>query len=203
MNYKNIIKKQSFIITASIVVMAIILIGTSYAIFNNTDNSDVQVLSSGTLQISYSGSTITTLGGTNGSGELVESEPIDEDVVDTQQPYKIEVSNNGTLALRYNIFIYTDASNTLPHKYFSIKYKENGSYTSKVALTTLTKENPSITEMNSIRYKLSSTPFVVAPGEVKTHELYLWIDEDSSDEGLSNTVANVKIKVEGEATENN
>ena len=201
MNYKGIIKKQSFIITASIIVMAIILLGTSYALFTNTNNSDTQVVSSGTLTVSYSGTTITTVGGTDGSGNLLEIEPIDEATVDTQNPYIIKVKNTGTLALKYNVIIYTGETNTLEHSYYSFKYKENGTYTTKAVLTTLPKVDPSKTNMNEIKYKLKSEPYILNPGAEATHEIKLWIDEDSADENVTNKIANVKIAVEGEATD--
>jgi len=197
MDYKSIIKKQTFIITASIIVMAIILVGTSYALFTNKDNSNTQVVSSGTLVINYEGTLVTTVGGSDST----EIEPIDEATVDTQNPFKIQVNNTGTLAMRYNVVLYTDTTNTLPHSYYAFKYKENGSYTQKAALTTLTKVDPSKTNMNEIKYKLTSQPFVVEPNSSNTHELYVWIDEATADENISNKIANLKIAVEGEATD--
>ena len=197
MNYKEIIKKQSFIITISIVVMGIILIGTSYALFSNSGNSETQVVSSGTLSINYTGSTITTVGGSTST----EIEPIDESTVDGQSPYTIKVNNTGSLAMRYNIVIYTDEDNTLPHSYYAIKYKENGSYTTKAALTTLPKVDNSVTQLNSIKYKLKSEPFTVEPNQTNTHEIYVWIDEATADDSVANKVAKLKIKVEGEATD--
>ena len=199
MNYKNIIKKQSFIITASIIVMALILLGSSYALFTNVNNSSQQVVSSGTLQISYEGSAITTVGGTDGSGNLVEIEPLAESDVTAQDPYKIVVSNTGTLAMSYNIIIYTDTTNTLPHSYLSLKIKENGSYGETISLTSLPKVDDTKTALNEIKYKLTSTPFTIEPNASATHELYLWLDEAKSDEDISDKIANVKIVVEGEA----
>ena len=197
MNYKEIIKKQSFIITASVIVMAIILLGTSYALFANRDNSDTQVVSSGTLIVSYSGTTITTVGGSDST----EIEPIAESTVDTQDPYIIKVKNNGTLAMKYNIVIYTTSSNTLPHSYYAIKYKDNGEYTSKQSLTALTKVDNTITNMNEIKYKLNTEPLIINPGVERTHEIKLWIDEDTADDAMDDKVANIKIMVEGEATD--
>ena len=196
MNYKEIIKKQSFIITASVIVMAIILLGTSYALFANVDKSNQQVVSSGTLQISYDGSAITTVGGNDNT----EIEPLSESAVTSENPYKIVVANTGTLAMSYNIIIYTTGSNTLPHSYLSLKVKENDSFGETKALTSLPKVDDSKTALNEIKYKLTNEPFVVQPNESNTHELYLWIDEAKSDEDVSNKIANVKIVVEGEAT---
>ena len=197
MNYKEIIKKQSFIITASVIVMAIILLGTSYALFANRENSDTQVVSSGTLIVSYSGTTITTVGGSDST----EIEPLAESTVDSQDPYIIKVKNNGTLAMKYNIVIYTESSNTLPHSYYAIKYKDNGEYTSKQSLTSLSKVDNTITNMNEIKYKLNAEPLIINPGVERTHEIKLWIDEDSADDAMDDKVANIKIMVEGEATD--
>ena len=199
MNYKEIIKKQSFIITASVIIMAIILTGTSFALFNYKNNSNTQVVSSGILVASYNGTVITTVGGSDST----EIEPISETTVDTEDPYIIKVKNNGTLAMKYNIIIYTSGSNTLPHSYYAIKYKNNGSYTTKAALTTFTKVDNNETNMNQIRYKLTTEPFIVQPGVEKTHEIHLWVDEDYADENISNKIANIKIVVEGEAINTN
>ena len=58
MNYKSILKKQSFIIGISIFAMLTLLIGTSYAIFSQIKSStNTQVLSAGTLNITYTGGT--------------------------------------------------------------------------------------------------------------------------------------------------
>ena len=202
MNYKGIIKKQTFIMSVSIIVMALILIGTSYALFSNSNNSNPQSVTSGTLIVSYNGTTITTVGGTDGGGNLLEIQPIDETTVNGQTPYTIKVNNTGTLALKYNIILYTDTTNTLPHSYYAFKYKVNGSYTTKAAITTLPKVDPTVTNMNEIRYKLTSQPFVLNAGAEATHELYVWIDEATADDSVSDKIANIKIVVEGEATDN-
>ena len=201
MNYLSIIKKQSFIITVSIIVMAIILIGTSYALFANQNNSNTQVVSSGTLIVNYEGTAITTTGGIDNGGNLLEIEPMDEETVNSLTPFKIVVNNTGTLAMKYNIVLYTDTTNTLPHSYYAFKYKNNGTYTTKAALTTLSKVDPTQTNMNEIVYKLTSEPFVIEPNTSATHELYVWIDEDYADENISDKVAYLKIAVQGEATD--
>ena len=201
MNYNHIIKKQTFIITASIIVMAIILVGTSYALFTNTDTSNTQTLTSGTLVVSYSGTTITTVGGTDGNGNLLEVTPLDELTVNQQTPYTIKINNTGTLALKYNIILFTDSINTLPHSYYSYKYKDNGTYTNKAALSTLPKVDPTETNMNSIRYKLTDEPFIVNPGTEATHEIYVWVDAIAADGASEDKIASLKIMVEGEATD--
>lgn len=191
MNYKDIIKRQSFIIAASIIVMAVILIGTSYALFTKNDQSEEQVVSSGTLQISYAGSVITTTGGSNDT----ELEPMTESDALAAAPYKIEVKNNGTLAMSYNIFIFTVNGNTLPHSYVSVKEK-NG--TTK-ALTSLTKANTE-TDLNKIKYKLSDNAYTVQPGETNTHEVYVWVDDARSDDNIDDKVVVLKMSVEGDAS---
>ena len=194
MEFKSIIKKQSFIIAASVIVMALILVGTSFALFTKNDESESQVVSSGTLQISYEGSSITTTGGSNST----EIEPISESDAEAADPYKIVVTNNGTLAMSYNIMIYTVDGHTLPQSYLSVKEK-NGTAT---ALTALTKANEE-TALNRIKYKLSATDYTIEPGETKTHEIYVWIDDARSDDDIENKIANVKISLEGDASNPN
>ena len=194
MDYKGIIKKQSFIIAASVFVMALVLVGTSFALFTKNDESESQVVSSGTLQISYEGSSVVTTGGSDST----EIEPMTESDAEAQNPYKIVVTNNGTLAMSYNIMIYTATGNTLPHSYLSVKEK-NGTAS---ALTALTKANTE-TELNKIKYKLSPVGYTIEPGETKTHEVYVWVDDARSDDDIEDKIANVKIALEGDAASPN
>ena len=55
MNYKKTIKRQTVIIALSVIVMSVVLISSSLALFNNQAKStNAQVVTSGTLVIDYS-----------------------------------------------------------------------------------------------------------------------------------------------------
>lgn len=54
MNYKSIIKRQGFIIGVCVICLAVVLAGTSYALFFQVNkNSENQVIQTGTLSVSY------------------------------------------------------------------------------------------------------------------------------------------------------
>ncbi|MBQ4583299.1 MAG: hypothetical protein IJA94_00120 [Bacilli bacterium] len=54
MNYKSIIKRQSFVIAMCVICLAVILTGTSYALFFQINtNTDNQVVEAGTLSVTY------------------------------------------------------------------------------------------------------------------------------------------------------
>ena len=76
--------------------MAVILLGSSYALFNGKSQStNNQVITAGTLVVDYSSSNVTTT-----TGELT---PQSESEANT---YTISVNNTGTLPVAYNILIY-------------------------------------------------------------------------------------------------
>lgn len=54
MNYKSIIKKQGFVIAICVICLAIVLTGTSYALFFQVNtNTENQVVEAGTLSVTY------------------------------------------------------------------------------------------------------------------------------------------------------
>lgn len=54
MDYKSIIKKQSFVIGICVICLAIIITGTSYALFFQVNtNTENQVIETGTLSVTY------------------------------------------------------------------------------------------------------------------------------------------------------
>lgn len=54
MNYKSIIKKQSFVIAVCVICLGIVLTGTSYALFFQVNtNTENQVVETGTLSVVY------------------------------------------------------------------------------------------------------------------------------------------------------
>ncbi len=181
MNYKETIKKQSFIITVSVIVMAVILIGTSFALFNDSGKSTTtQVLSGGTFNLDSSASVITTQ-----TGEITpESES-------EAQAYTLSVHNTGTLDPDYNILIYTADNNTLDHSNIKVKIDSDAA----VSLNTLTKTKAtqSETSMNNIRYILKKP--TVNASATNTHTIKVWIDENADDSIIGQTI-NVKLGVE-------
>ena len=195
MNYKSIIKRQSFIITISIIVMAIILIGASYALFNNTNASTQnQVVESGTLIIDYSASTgVTNTGDAN--NEIIPESDAD---MESASGYNINITNTGTLPMSYDLIIYTGNTNGVMHSAIKVQLDSGEVKT----LSSLPKTGATATEtnMNNIRYVLgSSTVGASNPNDdsdVKNHSVKVWIDENA-DESIIGENIQVLVSVEG------
>jgi len=195
MNYKGIIKKQSFIIAISIIVMAIILIGSSYALFTNSSQSTQnQVVESGTLIIDYSSST----GVTNTGDENNEIIPKTDSEMESEDGYNINITNTGTLPMSYNLIIYTGSTNGVPHS--SIKVQLDSGEIKVLSSLTRTSQTASQTDMNSIRYILGSSTVAAAndndDSDVKNHNIKVWIDDEASEDIIGENIQ-VLVSVEG------
>jgi predicted ribosomally synthesized peptide with SipW-like signal peptide len=168
MNYKDIIKKQSLLIVISIVVMSVILLGTSYALFNQTDSStNNQVVTSGTLVVDYSAS----------DSEALASDSIMPEEID--KGFKIRINNTGTLPMEYNILLYTTLDNQVPHS--NIKVQLDDGEAKFLNTFTKTPETQNKTNINEIVY-IIGTSSVDAQNQTdsdqKTHDIKVWLDTD-------------------------
>ncbi len=182
MNYKDIIKKQTFIISISVIVMALILIGTSFALFNDTGKSTTtQIITGGTFNLDYSASSITTQ-----TGNITPQSESDAN------SYILRINNTGSLDSDYNILIYTSATNEVEHS--NIKVKIDSEAAKTLSSLTKTKATASETDKNKIRYILKTDS--VEHGVNKSHTIKVWIDENA-DESIIGQAIGVDMSVEG------
>ena len=186
MNYKGVIKRQSFIITVSIISMALVLIGSSFALFRDTQKSTSdQVVQSGTLQISYLGSSNAPINNTT----IVPS--------DDSSAYTIKIENTGSLAMDYDLVIYTGSDNQIDHSLIMVKLDDNVA----IPLSSISLRTPAtqdVTTPNLIRYIITSGTLSESTGNNtnKTHTLKVWIDEEA-DESIQNSKIQVLAEVQG------
>ena len=192
MNYKDTIKRQSVIIAASIAVMALILIGSSYALFSNKASStNAQVVTSGTLVVDYTGSAgVTNTGDSSGN------------VLPTTQgetsAYDIKVKNTGNLGMDYKLLIYTGTTNTVSADAIKVQVDSEEA----VTLSSLTKVDATQTG-NDARYILTTSSIAGAQNNVEpvnTHNVKVWIDEEASESIIGETIL-VKVSVDGSVKE--
>ena len=190
MNFNKMIKKQSFIISISIILMSIILIGSSYAIFFNISKSrNDQVVKSGTLIIDYSQGTGETNTGDN-------ENKIDATTEDNVSGYGITVKNTGTLAMDYDILVYTGEDNELPAEYIKVKLDDDDpQFLNKLFKTSNTLDKSG----NEARYILGSGSVTAryTSNSTKTHTVKVWIDYQKSEEETEGLNIDVRVKVEG------
>ena len=161
MNYQSILKRQTSIILISVIFMVLIIIGVSYSLFMQVDESkDIQVLESGTLVLSSTkGTTITT-------STVPQS---DYDGMNTEG-YTFSIKNTGTLDCYYTLYISNVASNPLDYQYLRISIDGND----PILLTDLDVEPE-----NSSRFVFENGQLSAAnqDGDVVTHNIKVWIDE--------------------------
>jgi hypothetical protein len=187
---KELLKKQVLMSVASFVFIAIIVVGSSYALFDLTSSNPTdQNLATGDLNIAYTGSSTIS---------ITSIEPMTDAVAATQSDniYTFTVSNTGTVAYKYTISLidnpdylsggasYSASMTLLNHNY--IRYNLGGS-------NLTLGEQP-----NNIIYTGT-----INPGKSKTFTLRVWVaDADTynlPNEALGSEV-HLSIKVDGKAT---
>lgn len=109
--------KKRLIITSlfSIFLVSILMLGSTYSIFNSTDiDEEANIYKTGTLDITY----------TVSSEEIIldTSVPISNDDIGSINPYQITVTNTGNVAYKFNLILdSTTASNEINNKYIMTK----------------------------------------------------------------------------------
>ncbi len=190
---KNFIKKQVILVLATFALVGIVLVSSSYALFQKTFvDTKTQSISLGDLSIVFSNGTIVD----GQYQELSDSNAItlnnlmpqtdSEAIADNSNVYNFVIHNGGTLAYSYTIKLQDDEdqTNTLSHNY--IRYKIND-------------ENPWLlgNTTNDIIYE-----YVINPGESHTFTLKVWLAEAEKyqvpDSALGAS-AYLRINIEGEA----
>ena len=192
MNYKSIIKKQSFIIIATVAVMSLLLMGTSYAIFQKINKSSNQVIQTGDLTVAYS-HTSSTLTST--------MEPMEDVLGLGTTGYEFTVTNNGSLPLSYDVTLAVTSgeNNSIAAQY--IKYSLDGSapkYLTSCSTLTLESTGTSAYVLNDSTLTIAAKPSGSAATPVN-HILKLWISDDAPDDGWSSVIYNDCITKRGAA----
>jgi len=182
MKVKDIIKKQTTIIAIAVVLVAITVIGVSYAIFFDVKkNTTNQVITAGTLQL-----TIADI------KALQVSEPVEQAVGLASTPVSYTVKNTGNLPASYHIYIYADNTNTM--ELSKIKISTDGK-TAK-ALTSIT---PTTIDSKTC-YSIDSGS-IAANTTGTTKKIRVWVDEDSLTDEITGKVVSLNMYIVTEVQE--
>ena len=190
---QKFIKKQVILIIITFVLLAIVILGSSYALFQKTFvDTKTQTISLGDLNIAFS-STVnnTTVDMTTETPNAINMTNVmpktdAEAVADNSNIYTFAIYNSGQIAYNYKIKLEdnTSATNTLEHQY--IRYKINDEVPWLLSNTT-----------NGEIYS-----YIVNPGETHTFTLKLWLAEpekyDVPNEALGSEI-HLNINITGEA----
>ncbi len=186
MKIKDIIKKQTTVIAIAVILVVVAAIGVSYAIFFNVNrNTQDQVITAGTLELTVSD-----------FDPLKLTEPITEAeaLASSSNLISYTVKNtDSNLPASYNLYIYSGSGNTIPLS--SIKVSTDGS--SSTIVSNLT---PTILEGGTTYYQIDSGT-LEAGASSTTKNLRIWIDEDLVADEIENDNLNLQLYIVSEVDE--
>lgn len=217
MNYKQNLKKQSYIIAISAILLAIVISGTSYALFFQVDtNSSNQVVETGNLSVTY--------GDNSKAITATELVPMtDTDALDSSTLVStIYVENKGSLPANYSITIgndmdsfkardgYSTNDELLNHNYIRIAvYKNSEMIIEPKTLSefTLSTKDNTMTEDNKMYDLYSGSLNILSTGEsTETFAIKVWIASDAPEDIIGDFVylkVNVISTVDEDTAANN
>lgn len=190
MKYTKIIKRETKIMIMVVMVMIVIVLGVSYALFMQvTDNSNNQVVTTGTLQVEYASS----------NGYIINSSykeliPMSNDKGLEQSGYSFSVKNTGSLPVTYKVYLYineTDYNNDVANKKISGElFRDMNSINYNIQ--TNKDGNNSISKISDMSVKNDSgiSKYEIYTGTVKennsmnSHILKLWLDDNLDDSNI-------------------
>lgn len=211
MNYKRNIKKQSYIIAISAILLAIVISGTSYALFFQVDtNSSNQVIETGSLSVTY---------GAN-SQAITDTELMpmtDTDALESSTLVStIYVENKGTLPANYSITIgndvdsfqaregYSATDELLNHDYIRVAVYKNG----EMIIEPKTLSDFTLSTDDNTMYNVFSGSLNVSGtgSSTETFAIKVWIASDAPEEIIGDFVylkVNVTSTVDEDTAANN
>ena len=185
MKYTNIIKKEIKVMLVVVVILLMVVLGVSYALFMQvTDNTNNQVLTTGSLQIEYAS--------TNGYIEndtYKELLPMSNDQGLLQSGYEFSVKNTGSLPVAYNVYLYVNEEeynkdvqagtisgslfDNLSLIHYNLQTNDDGNKNINILSEQTIKEEDGIT-----KYVLHSDEVSSKTNTINNHKLRIWLSED-------------------------
>lgn len=204
--------KLRYKICVTIILLLLVVvtsIGRSYALWLITDKqTDTNLVASGCFNITYNDLTEKN----NASSiNLKNSYPLDDEERGRLTPYKVTITNECTIAAKYNIYLSSLQSNSLDEKYIKIyltSINDNTSWGPQLidsmtpfvldtALKDFLENEKNLQIKNS--YILASG--VLNPTESKTYELKMWVSKEAPNETMGKSFESL-VSMYASATEN-
>ena len=185
MKYTNIIKKEIKVMLVVVVILLVVVLGVSYALFMQvTDNTNNQVVTTGSLQIEYAS--------TNGYIEndtYKELLPMSNDQGLLQSGYEFSVKNTGSLPVAYNVYLYVNEEeynkdvqagtisgslfDNLSLIHYNLQTNDDGNKDINILSEQTIKEEDGIA-----KYILHSDEVSSKTNTINNHKLRIWLSED-------------------------
>jgi len=191
MKYTKIIKKEIKVMIVVVVILLLVVLGVSYALFMQvTDNTNNQVVTTGSLQIEYAS--------TNGYIEndtYKELLPMSNDQGLLQSGYEFNVKNTGSLPVAYNVYLYINEEeynkdieagtisgslfDNLSLIHYNLQTNDDGNTDINILSEQTIKEEDGIT-----KYILHSDEVSSKTNAINNHKLRIWLSEDADVEEI-------------------
>lgn len=205
MNYKNIFKRETKVIAYVVICLALVVIGTSYALFlqvnNNTEN---QVVKAGSLEITYDkGNTVVVPGEDDGSCLIPRSDP------SGGCTFTLSVRNTGSLPMQYNLLIYDNQAEALAedpeaefvdHKWIHHALTKEYTVAKKSDTVNEDKLLSNLDKYTEANKRILETAVIDAKETIE-FTLKIWIDENAPTDIIGQYVY-LKLDVVGTVYEN-
>lgn len=190
MNINKLIKKQAFLSLISLALIAFIVTGSSYALFQSSVvDSNIHSVTTPNFVISYLNSSGQALSNSNALNidNLIQTDDADA-LVSTSNIYKYKISNTGTIPYRFKAYVqvnpaYLSGGSSNPSgslnllDLYYIKYETNYETVGTLA----SKAGQSNTDRIQVFPSTSNTPNVndvINPGQTKEFYIRLWLRKD-------------------------
>ena len=199
MNYKKVFKRETKVIVYVVIALALVVIGTSYALFLQVDNnSNNQIVKAGNLTITYSQGNVINAGSSKGNCLTPQS---DSAATSGACKYTLSIANTGSLPMQYNLLIYDDTSVSplVGHNYIKHTLTKQISKTDSTTNQTISTNKflSSLSTSNSKRILETNT---INAGETITFSLNIWIS-DTATVDIINKYVSLKLDVVGSVSE--
>ena len=208
MNMNKLIKKQAFLSLISLALIAFIVTGSSYALFQSSVvDSNIHSITTPNFVISYlnsSGQTISNSDALN-INNLVQTS--DEDALaSTSNIYKYKISNNGTIPYRFQAYVrvnpdYLPGGSSNPSGSINlldlnyIKYETNYE-----PVETLAENNANKIQVFPGPSNTPNLNDVINPGQTKEFYIRLWLRKDINvPNSAIGSETHLQLVIEGES----
>lgn len=215
MNINKLIKKQAFLSLISLALIAFIVTGSSYALFQSSVvDSNIHSVTTPNFVISYLNSSGKTLSNSDALNidNLIQTSDADA-LASTSNIYKYKITNTGTIPYRFKAYVQINpnylsgginnpsGSLNLLDLYY-IKYETN--YETVKALAS--KAGQSNTDKIQVFPSTSNTPNVndvINPGQTKEFYIRLWLRKDVDvPNSAIGSETHLQLVIEGESVTN-
>ena len=174
MNLTKIIKREILITSLTVIGIAITFLGLTYAIYFTIDEKNIGTVSFGQLSFDMcmdeSCSTGGTTYGTTLTGDVY---PMNTTEGTSQTPYLFKVTNNATEVMYTKVYAAKEGASI---DYTNVKLAAKVQGTSTYSYADLTQDASVLIDLQ------------VPAGQSKIIEVYMWLDEEASNDMLGKTI---------------